>query len=67
MVRQHAGERQRDPVHDSAQPLAFGNYDPVQANATAPLDAQTTLRWRAQGHLGDRHGHRHDGTGRRAA
>jgi len=27
----------------TAQPLAFGNYDPVQANATAPLDAQTTL------------------------
>src|SRR5215471_18059608 len=27
----------------SAQPMAFGNYDPVQANATAPLDGQTTL------------------------
>src|SRR4051794_11227885 len=27
----------------SAQPLAFGNYDPVQANATAPLDGQATL------------------------
>src|SRR5258708_30912341 len=27
----------------SAQPLAFGNYDPVQANATAPLDGQTSL------------------------
>jgi spore coat protein U-like protein len=27
----------------TAQPLAFGNYDPVSANATAPLDAQTTL------------------------
>jgi spore coat protein U-like protein len=27
----------------TAQPLAFGNYDPVQANYTAPLDAQTTL------------------------
>ena len=27
----------------TAQPMAFGNYDPVQANATAPLDAQTTL------------------------
>ena len=25
------------------QPLAFGNYDPVLANATAPLDGQTTL------------------------
>ena len=23
--------------------MAFGNYDPVLANATAPLDAQTTL------------------------
>lgn len=27
----------------SAQPLAFGEYDPVQANATAPLDGQSTL------------------------
>jgi spore coat protein U-like protein len=27
----------------SAQPLAFGNYDPVQANFTAPLDAQTSV------------------------
>jgi spore coat protein U-like protein len=27
----------------SAQPLAFGNYDPVGANATSPLDGQTTL------------------------
>ncbi len=27
----------------TAQPLAFGNYDPVSANASAPLDAQTTL------------------------
>jgi spore coat protein U-like protein len=27
----------------TAQPLAFGSYDPVQANYTAPLDAQTTL------------------------
>jgi spore coat protein U-like protein len=27
----------------TTQPLAFGNYDPVQANFTAPLDAQTTL------------------------
>jgi spore coat protein U-like protein len=25
------------------QPLAFGNYDPVLANATAPLDGQTTI------------------------
>ena len=25
------------------QPLAFGSYDPVQANATSPLDGQTTL------------------------
>jgi spore coat protein U-like protein len=25
------------------QPLPFGNYDPVQANATAPLEGQTTL------------------------
>src|SRR5262245_2982629 len=25
------------------QPLAFGSYDPVLANATAPLDSQTTL------------------------
>jgi spore coat protein U-like protein len=27
----------------AAQPLAFGDYDPVSANATAALDAQTTL------------------------
>lgn len=27
----------------TAQPLAFGNYDPVQANYTAPLDVETTL------------------------
>lgn len=27
----------------TAQPLAFGSYDPVQANATAPLDGQATL------------------------
>ena len=27
----------------TAQPLAFGNYDPVLANASAPLDGQTTL------------------------
>src|SRR5262245_61750686 len=27
----------------SAQPLAFGSYDPVQTNAAAPLDGQTTL------------------------
>jgi spore coat protein U-like protein len=27
----------------AAQPMAFGNYDPVQANYAAPLDAQTTL------------------------
>jgi spore coat protein U-like protein len=27
----------------STQPLAFGNYDPVLANATAPLDVQTTI------------------------
>ena len=27
----------------TAQPLAFGNYDPVQAHYTAPLDGQTTL------------------------
>lgn len=27
----------------SAQPLDFGSYDPVQANATAPLDAETTV------------------------
>ena len=27
----------------TTQPLAFGNYDPVQANYTAPLDGQTTL------------------------
>ena len=27
----------------TAQPLAFGNYDPVQVNYTAPLDGQTTL------------------------
>ena len=27
----------------STQPLAFGNYDPVLANATAPLDGQSTL------------------------
>jgi spore coat protein U-like protein len=27
----------------TAQPLAFGNYDPVQGNYTSPLDAQTTL------------------------
>lgn len=26
-----------------AQPLNFGSYDPVQANATAPLDGQSTL------------------------
>ena len=26
-----------------AQPLAFGNYDPVLVNASAPLDGQTTL------------------------
>ena len=25
------------------QPLAFGSYDPVLTNATAPLDGQTTL------------------------
>jgi len=27
----------------TAQPMAFGSYDPVQANATAPLDGQSTL------------------------
>jgi spore coat protein U-like protein len=27
----------------TAQPLAFGNYDPVQANYTAPLDVETSL------------------------
>src|SRR5262245_32550252 len=27
----------------STQPMSFGNYDPVQANATAPLDGQATL------------------------
>lgn len=27
----------------TTQPLAFGNYDPVQANNTAALDGQTTL------------------------
>ena len=27
----------------TTQPMAFGNYDPVLANATAPLDVQTTI------------------------
>lgn len=27
----------------TAQPLSFGSYDPVQANASAPLDAETTV------------------------
>jgi spore coat protein U-like protein len=27
----------------TAQPMAFGSYDPVQTNATAPLDGQSTL------------------------
>jgi spore coat protein U-like protein len=27
----------------SAQPMNFGNYDPVQANATAPLDGQAVI------------------------
>jgi len=27
----------------TAQPMAFGSYDPVMGNATAPLDGQTTL------------------------
>jgi len=28
----------------SANPLAFGSYDPVQTNASAPLDGQSTIR-----------------------
>lgn len=27
----------------TTQPMAFGNYDPVLANATAPLDVQATI------------------------
>src|SRR5262245_6217003 len=27
----------------TTQPMAFGNYDPVQVNATAPLDGQSTI------------------------
>lgn len=36
----------------TAADLAFGNYDPVGANATTPLDAQTTIELRCTAGVG---------------